>query len=420
MQRAVAELDVAKVTEFPSGPVSSGPVPSGVVFPVLFALSFSHLLNDMMQSMIPALYPMFKAQFSLDFSQVGLITLAFQLTASLLQPLIGMYTDRRPMPYSLSVGMGFTLVGLVLLSVAPSFGWLVFAASLTGVGSSIFHPESSRMARMASGGRYGLAQSVFQVGGNAGQAIGPLLAAVVVLSRGQGSVAWFSLAALLGMLVLFRVGMWYRPPVARAGVGKRARAASDGVALSRSTVTVAILILTALTFSKNVYTSSLSNYFTFYLIDKFHLPIFNAQIHLFVFMAAVAVGTLLGVPFGDRVGRIRVIWISILGVLPFTLLLPYAPSLFWTDVLTIIIGLLMASAFPAILTYAQELMPGRVGMVAGIFFGLAFGLGGLGAAVMGRIADQTSIAYVYQLCSYLPLLGLLTAFLPKLGNTSRR
>lgn len=427
MQRAVAELDSAAIADAGAaspGPTNMAPVSiptqfaGGVVFPVLLALSFSHLLNDMMQSLIPALYPMLKDKFALDFGQVGLITLAFQLTASLLQPLIGLYTDRKPMPYSLAIGMGFTLVGLLLLSVAGSFAALVFAASLVGVGSSVFHPESSRVARMASGGRYGLAQSVFQVGGNAGQAIGPLLAGAVVITRGQPTIAWFSFAALLGMVVLLVVGSWYKPRIAHVGTGKRARATVGGRALPVHTVGYAIAILAALTFSKNVYTASLSNYFTFFLMQKFALTLWQAQVHLFIFLAAVAAGTLLGGPFGDRIGRIRVMWVSVLGVLPFTLLLPYA-NLFWTDVLTIIIGLLMASAFPAILVYAQELLPGRVGMVAGIFFGLAFGLGGLGAAILGRIADVTSIAYVYQLCSYLPLLGLLTALLPRLGEARK-
>ncbi len=426
MQKAVADVDIAD--EFPhvaaAAPTAAMPAESrvttvragGTIFPVLIALSFCHMLNDMMQSLIPSLYPMLKAQFSLDYSQVGLITLSFQLTASLLQPAVGLYTDRKPMPYSLAVGMGFTLVGLLLLSVAASFEALVIAAGMVGIGSSVFHPESSRVARMASGGRYGLAQSLFQVGGNTGGAIGPLLAAGVIVTRGQGAIAWFSLAALLGMFVLLGVGHWYRARIPSLTTGKRTRLAVGGRTLSRGTVAFAIFILASLTFSKNVYTASLSSYFTFYLIQKFSLSFHDAQIHLFIFMAAVAAGTLLGGPFGDRIGRIRMIWISILGVLPFTLMLPYA-DLFWTDVLTIVIGMLMASAFPAILVYAQELLPGRVGMVAGIFFGLAFGLGGLGAAVMGRIADATSIAYVYQLSSFLPVIGLLTAFLPKLGES---
>jgi MFS transporter, FSR family, fosmidomycin resistance protein len=413
MQKAVADAaDLAS----PAGiatPVRPAPTITRAVFPVLVALSFCHLLNDMMQSMISALYPMLKAEFALDFTQVGLITLTFQLTASLLQPAVGMATDRRPMPYSLAVGMGFTLVGLLLLAVAGTYSSLLLAAGMVGVGSSVFHPEASRVARAASGGRYGLAQSLFQVGGNAGQAIGPLLAALVVLTRGQAAVAWFSLAALVGMVVLARIGGWYRAHMVRPATRARAVHASGGT-LTRGRVVFAIVILATLTFSKNVYTASLSSYFTFYLIDKFGLSVHDAQIHLFVFMAAVAAGTLLGGPLTDKVGRKATIWISILGVLPFTLALPYA-SLFWTDVLTIIIGLLMASAFPAILVYAQELVPGRVGMIAGIFFGFAFGLGGLGAAAMGRIADATSIDFVYKIASFLPMIGLLTALLPNLG-----
>ena len=384
------------------------------VFPILIALSFCHLLNDMMQSMISALYPMLKASYGLNFTQIGLITLMFQITASLLQPAVGMATDRKPMPFSLSVGMGATFLGLLLLSVATSYEMILAAAMLVGVGSSVFHPESSRVARAASGGRFGMAQSLFQVGGNAGSAIGPLLAALVVLPRGQGTVALVSFAALLGMLILGGVGVWYRNNLVLVAPKGRARTAT-GRELTRNRVIFAIAILGALTFSKNVYTSSLSSYFTFYLIDRFDLNVRDAQIHLFIFMAAVAVGTLLGGPMTDRLGRKAVMWISIVGVLPFTLALPYA-GLFWTDVLTIIIGLLMASAFPAILVYAQELVPGRVGLIAGIFFGMAFGLGGLGAAAMGRIADATSIEFVYKIASFLPLIGLLTALLPNLSE----
>ncbi|MCW3477028.1 MFS transporter [Limobrevibacterium gyesilva] len=411
MQKAVAEIDT------PADAIATHarvlPAATGTVFPVLIALSFCHMLNDMMQSMISALYPLLKAEFMLDFTQVGLITLTFQLTASLLQPAVGLMTDRKPMPFSLAVGMGFTLVGLLLLAVAATYPALLFAAGMVGIGSSVFHPESSRVARAASGGRYGLAQSLFQVGGNAGAAIGPLLAAVVVLTRGQTAVAWFSLAALLGMLILVRVGTWYRAHMVRPATKARAVAAG-GAVLTRGRVAFAIFILAALTFSKNVYTASLSSYFTFYLIDRFQVSVHDAQVHLFVFMSAVAAGTLLGGPVTDRIGRKATIWISILGVLPFTLALPYA-NLFFTDVLTIIIGLLMASAFPAILVYAQELVPGRVGMIAGIFFGFAFGLGGLGAAVMGRIADSTSIEFVYRIAAFLPMIGLLTALLPNLA-----
>jgi len=388
-------------------PMSAGEA----VFPVLISLGFCHLLNDLMQSLIPALYPMLKQQLHLDFAQIGLITLAFQLTASLLQPTIGIYTDRRPMPYSLAIGMSATLIGLVLLSMASDYAQVLLAAALVGTGSAVFHPEASRVARMASGGRYGVAQSVFQVGGNLGGAVGPLLAAFIVLPRGQGAIAWFSLVALLAMVVLARVGMWYAAHLRPAGAARIAAPASRGVPRVRAIFFVFLLML--LVFSKNVYTSSLTSFFTFYLIERFHLSVQAAQVQLFVFMAAIAVGTLVGGPVSDRIGRRPMIWISILGALPFTLLLPYA-NLFWTGVLTIIIGLLMASAFPAILVYAHELLPGRVGLVSGMFFGFAFGLGGLGAAAMGRIADASGIAFVYQLCSYLPAIGLVVWLLPDL------
>lgn len=408
MQKVVAEDAVAVAAPLPV---------AGTVFPVLVALSFCHLLNDMMQSLISALYPMLKQDFGLDFAQIGLLTLAFQLTASLLQPLVGLVTDRKAQPFSLAVGMGSTLFGLIMLSRAHSFGWLLFSAAFVGIGSAVFHPESSRVARMASGGRYGLAQSLFQVGGNAGQAIGPLLAAAVVLPRGQGAIAWFSMAALLGMIVLFQVGRWYRPRIAPPRARKAGAASPTG--LSRAQVGMALAILISLVFSKNVYSASLSSYYTFYLIHRFGLSVQNAQYMLFVFMAAVATGTLLGGPVGDRIGRKAVMWVSILGVLPFTLMLPYA-SLAWTGVLTVVIGAVMASAFPAILVYAQELLPGRVGMVAGMFFGFAFGLGGLGAAAMGKIADATSIEFVYQLTAFLPVFGLLIIFLPDLAKARAR
>ena len=390
---------------------SAPAVPQVAVFPVLVSLGFCHLLNDLMQSLIPALYQMLKQQLHLDFAQVGMITLAFQLTASLLQPTIGIYTDRRPRPYSLAIGMGSTLVGLILLSMADQYATLLIAAALVGTGSAVFHPEASRVARMASGGRYGVAQALFQVGGNLGGAIGPLLAAFVVLPRGQGAIAWVSLAALLAMAMLTRVGMWYaarlRPPHAAA----RAAAGAPGVPRAHAVFFVFVLML--LVFSKNVYTSSLTSFFTFYLIERFQLSVQDAQVQLFVFMAAIAVGTLAGGAVSDRIGRRPMIWISILGALPFTLALPHA-DLFWTAVLTIIIGLLMASAFPAILVYAHELLPGRVGLVSGVFFGFAFGLGGIGAAAMGRIADAYDIAFVYQLCSYLPAIGLVAWLLPNL------
>jgi FSR family fosmidomycin resistance protein-like MFS transporter len=378
------------------------------VYSVLGAISFSHLLNDMIQSLVLAIYPMLKANFSLSFAQVGLITLTYQITASLLQPIVGIYTDKRPQPYSLPVGMGFTLSGLLLMSVAPSFGVLLVAAALVGCGSSVFHPESSRVARMASGGRYGLAQSLFQVGGNAGTSLGPLLAALVIIPHGQRSIAWFSVAALVAIVVLAQVGRWYnRHPATK----KKAQVRAGHPSLSRQRVALAIGVLVLLVFSKYFYLASINSYFTFYLIDKFHLSVQAAQIHLFVFLASVAAGTIVGGPIGDRVGRKYVIWVSILGVAPFTLLLPYA-NLFWTSVLTVLIGLVLASAFSAILVYAQELIPGNVGMVAGLFFGFAFGLGGIGAAVLGKLADVTSIDYVYKVCSFLPLIGILTVLLP--------
>ncbi|MFH1602517.1 MAG: MFS transporter [Pseudomonadota bacterium] len=402
-----------------TGPSASMPMTGQeAVFPILISLGFCHLLNDLMQSLIPALYPMLKQDFHLDFTQVGMITLAFQLTASLLQPTIGSYTDRRPQPYSLPIGMGATLIGLVLLSLANDYASVLLAAAFVGTGSAVFHPEASRVARIASGGRYGFAQSIFQVGGNVGGAVGPLLAAFIVLPRGQGAIAWFSLAALLAMIVLTRVGTWYsahRVPVHGA---KRAVAAAS--AIPRARVMFFIFLLMLLVFSKHVYNSSLTSFFTFYVIERFHLSVRDAQVQLFIYMAAVAIGTLIGGPISDRIGRRLTIWISILGALPFTLLLPYAGNLFWTGVLTIIIGLLMASAFPAILVYAHELVPGRIGLVSGMFFGFAFGLGGLGAAAMGRIADATSIAFVYQLCAYLPAIGLVVWLLPNLEQKHPR
>jgi len=385
---------------------STAKVPQ-TVYSILGAISFSHLMNDMIQSLILAIYPMLKSNFALSFGQIGLITLTYQITASLLQPLIGIYTDKHPKPYSLPVGMGFTLAGLLLMSVAPSFGILLVAAALVGCGSSVFHPESSRVARMASGGRHGLAQSLFQVGGNAGTSLGPLLAALIVIPHGQRSIAWFSVAALIGIVVLAQVSRWYKQHPST----KKARAGVAHATLSRGKIAFAMSVLVLLVFSKYFYLASLNSYFTFYLIDKFHLSVQAAQIHLFVFLAAVAAGTVIGGPIGDKVGRKYVIWVSILGVAPFTLLLPYA-NLFWTGVLTVVIGIVLASAFSAILVYAQELIPGKVGMVAGLFFGFAFGLGGVGAAVLGQLADATSIGFVYKVCSFLPLIGVLTVLLP--------
>jgi FSR family fosmidomycin resistance protein-like MFS transporter len=384
---------------------------------VLGAISFSHLLNDMMQSLIPSIYPILKQEYALSFSQIGFITLTFQITASLLQPVVGYVTDKKPQPYALPVGMGCTLVGLLLLAYASSYPILLLAAGMVGMGSSVFHPESSRVARLASGGRHGLAQSLFQVGGNVGSASGPLMAAFVILPRGQGSLAWFSLTALLAMLVLFGVGNWYQSH-RRA---RKAKAKSDYIRpeLSKRQIGIALFVLLALIFSKFFYTASMSSYYTFYLIHQFGTSVQTAQILLFVYLGAFAAGTLAGGPIGDRIGRKKVIWFSILGPLPFTLLLPHV-SLFWTVVLTVIIGLVLSSAFSAILVYAQELMPGRVGMVAGLFFGLAFGMGGVGAAVLGDLADRTSITYVYQLCAFLPAIGLLTMFLPNLETQHQR
>lgn len=384
----------------------------GAAFLIVGALSVSHLLNDTMQSLMPALYPMLKQNLGLSFGEVGLITLSFQLTASLLQPVVGIVTDRRPMPYSLALGMGFTLLGLLLLSVAPSLPVVVAAAAMIGMGSAVFHPEASRMARYASGGRHGLAQSVFQVGGNAGSAMGPLLAAFVVLPHGQRSVAWFSSVAMLAMLILGSVGRWYVRRQMLGGLrGRRAVAVPNG--LSRRRVGVSIAILVALVFSKFFYLASINTYLIFYLMRHFHVSVESAQIDLFVFLAAAAVGTFFGGPIGDRIGRKYVIWASIVGVLPFTLVLPHV-GLVATVALTVPIGLILASAMPAIVVYAQELMPGKVGMVSGLFFGFAFGLGGLGAAALGWLADRTSIETVYEVCAWLPAIGLLTAFLPNL------
>jgi FSR family fosmidomycin resistance protein-like MFS transporter len=374
---------------------------------ILVAITICHCLNDLMQSVLPAVYPILKDAYRLDFGQIGLITFANQATASLLQPIIGTFTDARPKPYSLAIGMGFTLVGLLLLSVAPSYLVILAAVAFVGIGSSVFHPESSRVARLASGGRHGFAQSLFQVGGNAGSATGPLLAAYIVLPFGQRSIAWFGVTALTAMAILVRVGRWYREHLAAT-----ARAAGMRVrgAIPRRTLW-ALGILVLLVFSKNVYLASLSSFYTFYLIDKFGLSVQSAQLHLFVLLGAVAAGTFIGGPVGDRLGRKIVIWVSILGVLPFTLLLPYA-NLFWTEVLTVLIGLILASAFSAIVVFAQELVPGRVGAVSGVFFGFAFGAGGLGAALLGHLADETSIEFVYKVCSLLPAIGLLTWFLP--------
>lgn len=392
--------------------VNTAPADSGTTFAILVSLSLCHFLNDMNQSLVPAIYPILKTSYRLDYGQIGLITLAFQLTASMLQPVVGMVTDKRPTPFSLPVAMGCSLAGLLLLSAANSYHLILLAAAMVGVGSSVFHPESSRVARMASGGRYGFAQSLFQLGGSAGSAMGPLLAAFIVVPRGQGAIAWFSAAALLAIMVLTYVSSWYaRHPAMQARRGKRAAAAPAVSPLPPAKVAMAIGVILILLFSKNVYTSSLSSYYTFYLIQKFGLSVQNAQYMLFAFLGAVAVGTFAGGPIGDRFGRKPVIWFSILGAFPFALMLPYA-GLFWTGALSIAIGLILASAFSAIIVYAQELMPGRVGLVAGLMFGFSFGLGGLGAAALGRVADIVGIEAVYRVCSFLPLIGLMTALLP--------
>jgi MFS transporter, FSR family, fosmidomycin resistance protein len=395
------------MTRLPAAvPASAVQRPERTIFAILGAISFCHLLNDMIQSLLPAIYPILKQSYHLSFAEVGYITLTFQITASVLQPLVGLYTDHRPRPYALPFGMGFTLIGLLFLGIAGSFSALLFAAALVGLGSSVFHPESARVARAAAGGRYGLAQSIFQVGGNTGQALGPLLAAFIVVPFGQRSVSWFAAFAFLAAAVLATVSRWY-------STHRRswAKAATRKLPVSRARFAGIMAILVALLFSKFFYVASLSTYYTFYLIDRFHVSVQAAQLYLFLFLGAFALGVLFGGPIGDRIGRKYVIWGSILGVLPFTLVLPYV-NLFWTAVLTVPIGLILASASSSIIVYAQEMVPGKVGTINGLFFGLAFGMGGLGAAVLGEIADATSIRFVYQICAFLPAIGLLTAFLP--------
>lgn len=387
------------------------------VFPILIAISLSHMLNDSLQSLIPAIYPLVKDAFRLNFAQIGLVTFTFQITASLLQPAVGAITDHRPQPFSLASGMGFTLTGLILLSLAHSYGMLLLAVGLVGLGSSVFHPESSRVAYMAAGGRRGLAQSVFQVGGNFGSSLGPLLAAVIIASHGASHVFWFSPLALAAIVILFWVGRWYRGRVAVKG-GKAAHRRPEAAALSSRRVAASVVILLVLIFSKFFYLSGMTSYYTFYLIDKFGLSVQSAQFHLFLFQFAVAAGTVIGGPLGDRIGRKYVIWGSILGVAPFTLLLPYV-GLPATTALAFPIGIILSSAFPSILVYAQELLPGNLGLISGLFFGFAFGMGGIGSAVLGLIADRTSIQYVYRLTAFLPLLGLITAFLPDLESRRR-
>lgn len=392
------------------------PTASSTALPIILAVSGAHLLNDVIQSLLPALYPVLKEELHLSFAQVGLITLAFQLTASILQPFVGLYTDRRPQPFSLATGMVFTLGGVLLLAVAHTFALVLTAAALIGFGSSIFHPEASRVARLASGGRHGFAQSLFQVGGNAGSALGPLLAAVVIAHRSQAHVAWFSLLPLIGFILLMRVGRWYRDRLAHLQRNPAAHRPTTASPLSPRRIAVTLGILAVLIFSKYFYLACLGSYYTFYLIQTFHVSVQSAQLLLFLFLAAVAAGTIIGGPVGDRIGRKAVIWVSILGAAPFALLLPFA-NLFWCALLTVIIGVVLASAFSAILVYAQELLPNRVGLVSGLFFGFAFGMGGIGSAALGRLADSTSITFVFRVCAFLPLLGLLTAFLP---NVSRQ
>ncbi|MEW6641693.1 MAG: MFS transporter [Pseudomonadota bacterium] len=401
---------VPTVTPVPPAASAAGPA-----YVVLGSISFSHFLNDTMQSLIPSVYPILKENYALDFAQIGLITLVFQVTASLLQPVVGIVTDKKPMPFSLAIGMGFTFIGLLLISVAHQYPVILVAAALIGLGSAVFHPESARIARLASGGRYGFAQSVFQVGGNFGSAMGPVLAALIVAPFGQPSLAWFSSIAFLAIVILWRIGRWYKPRIVPRKAVTRER---DPHAPSPARTASAIGILIVLVFSKYFYMASIGSYYTFYLIHKFGVSTQSAQLYLFLFLGAVAAGTFFGGPIGDRIGRRYVIWVSILGALPFTLLLPHA-GLTMSAVLSVIIGFIMASAMPAIIVYAQELMPHRFGMISGLFFGFAFGAGGIGAAVFGEVADRMGIDFVYAICAYLPALGLLAVFLPNIRRVSR-
>jgi FSR family fosmidomycin resistance protein-like MFS transporter len=415
LEFALSLAQEASQLQAPAAPASAPMVRVAevVAVPILLAVSASHMLNDMMQSLAPALYPVFRNDLGLSFFQLGMITFTFQVTASLLQPGIGMFTDRRPQPWSLPVAMVTTLVGLLLLGHGTSYPMLLMSVALIGVGSAIFHPEASRVARAASGGRFGLAQSLFQVGGNFGTSLGPLMAAFIVVPNGQKSVMWFSVLALLGATILTRVSFWYRAHRLKP----KASSAPKASGLPRAIVRRSLAILVLLVFSKNVYLASISSYYTFYLIQTFHVSVADSQLYLFVFLGAVAAGTIAGGPLGDRFGRKFVIWLSIVGVLPFTLLLPYA-DLHWTIVLSIAVGLVLASAFPAIVVYAQELAPGNVGAIAGLFFGLSFGMGGIGAAALGALADYTSIGFVYHVCAFLPAIGLLTYFLPNIRHRS--
>ena len=383
------------------------------IYSILFIISFSHFINDLLQAVIPSVYPLFKEKFNLSFTQIGLITFTYQLTASILQPFVGMYTDKKSKPYSLVVGMTFTLVGLFFVSIADSFSYLLIAVSLIGIGSSVFHPESSRVAHLASGGKKGLAQSIFQLGGNAGSAVGPLLAALIIIPNGQSYIVWFCVIALIGIFALYRIAIWYTDHLEVKRRNKTIVQEVSAHHLSKRRVWLSLVILLVLIFSKYFYMASITSYYTFFLIDKFHLSIQQSQIYLFVFLGSVAAGTLMGGPIGDRFGRKYVIWISILGVAPFTLMLPYV-SLFWIGILSVLIGLILSSAFSAILVYATELLPGKVGLVAGLFFGFAFGMGGLGSAVLGKLADLTSIEYVFKICAFLPLIGVIAGFLPNI------
>ena len=405
----VARVVVPDVTSTSVAKAAAGPA-----YIVLAGISFSHFLNDTMQSLIASVYPILKDNYALDFAQIGLITLAFQFTASLLQPVVGHFTDKKAQPFSLSIGMGFTFFGLLLLSVAQHYLVILVAAALVGLGSAVFHPESARIARMASGGRFGFAQSVFQLGGSAGTSMGPLLAALIVVPFGQPSIAWFSTIAFLAIVILWRIGQWYKPQITTR---KAASVARHPDAPSQRQVTIALAVLVALLFSKQLYVSSLSSYYIFYLIDRFGISTQTAQIYLFIFLASNAAGAFFGGPLGDRFGRKIVIWFSILGALPFTLALPYA-GLYASAVLTVFIGLIISSTTSSIIVFAQELVPHRFGMISGVFFGVAFGIGGLGAAVLGKVADYTSIGFVYQVCAFLPAIGLLAVFLPKMPKTA--
>ena len=392
-------------------PTSKKDIAQKTVYSILFSISFAHLLNDLIQAVIPSVYPILKQNYNLSFSQIGLITFAFQLTASLFQPFVGYYTDKHPKPFSQIYGMLFSMAGVISIAFANNFYWILISVMLIGTGSSIFHPESARISNMASGGRRGLAQAIFQVGGNFGTALGPLLVALIVVPHGQRYLLWFVLAAAIAIMIISKIAYWYRDHLIHRQQKKVVFA--DFQRLTKSKVKWAIAILLIVIFSKFFYSASLSTYYTFYVMDKFHLSIKEAQFHMFIYLVAYAAGTILGGPLGDKIGRKYVIWLSVFGATPFALLLPYV-NLFWTDVLMVIIGMIISSAFPAILVYAQELLPRKLGMVSGLFYGFAFGMGALGSALLGKLADFTSIQYVYHVCSYLPLIGIICYFLPNL------